>query len=186
METLFAWILTLSLGFDALVVSATLALRKEPQHQIKIALVFAAAETLMPIAGMIIGGALGYYFRGAISAIGALLLIGVAIYFLFFDGDEDENKTLGQSLSGWSLMAAAIGISLDELAVGFSAGLMQAPIVLTIMLIAVQSFTFSMIGVTFGAKLKPYLGEWAEKASGVVLGLMGVWMLIENFDALKY
>jgi putative Mn2+ efflux pump MntP len=140
----------------------------------------------MPIAGMIIGGALGHYFQGAISAIGALLLIGVAIYFLFFDRDEDENKALGQPLAGWPLMAAAIGISLDELAVGFTAGLMQTPIVLTIMLIAAQSFTFSMIGVTFGAKLKPYLGEWAEKASGVVLGLMGVWMLIENFDVVKY
>jgi putative Mn2+ efflux pump MntP len=36
-----------------------------------------------------------------------------------------------------------------------------------------------MIGVTFGSKLKRFLGEWAEKVSGIVLGLMGVWMLIE-------
>ncbi|MFC5529826.1 manganese efflux pump MntP family protein [Cohnella yongneupensis] len=184
METLFAWILTLSLGFDALVISASLGLRKEPKNKLNIALAFATAESLMPIAGMIIGGALGHYFKGAISAIGALLLIGVAIYFLFFDRDEDDKKELGRSLAGWPLLAVAIGISLDELAVGFTAGLMQAPIALTIMLIAVQSFTFSIIGVTFGAKLKPYLGEWAEKASGVVLGLMGVWMLIENFALL--
>ncbi|WP_127529263.1 manganese efflux pump MntP [Paenibacillus kobensis] len=180
MDALFAWFLTLSLGFDALIVSASLGLRKEPNHKITIALVFASAESLMPIAGMIIGGALGHYFKGAISVIGALLLIGVAIYFLFFDQDEDENAALQHPLAGWPLLAVAVGISLDELAVGFTAGLMQAPIVLTILLIAVQSFAFSMIGVIFGAKLKPFLGEWAEKAAGIVLGLIGVWMLIEN------
>jgi putative Mn2+ efflux pump MntP len=184
MDTMYTWILTLSLGFDALVVSASLGLRKEQKYKINMALVFATTESLMPIAGMIIGGALGYYFQGAVSAIGALLLIGVAIYFLFFDRDHDDDKALGQMLTGWPLVAVAIGISLDELAVGFTAGLMQVPIVLTIILMATQSFTFTMIGVTFGAKLKPYLGEWAEKAPGVVLGLMGVWMFIENFSFL--
>ncbi|QHW29583.1 hypothetical protein GZH47_01200 [Paenibacillus rhizovicinus] len=180
METLFVWALTLSLGFDALIVSASLGLRKEPRDRMKIALLFAATEALMPIAGMIIGGALGHFFDGAISAIGALLLIGVAIYFLLFDGDEDESKALDQPLARWALLSVAIGISLDELAVGFTAGLMQLPIVLTILLIAAQSFAFSMIGITFGAKIKRFLGEWAEKISGIVLGLLGVWMLIES------
>lgn len=184
MDMLFAWVLTLSLGFDALVVSASLGLRKEPTRKIHNALVFAAAESLMPIAGMIIGGALGHYLQGAISAVGALLLIGVAIYFLFFDRDEDEQATLAKPLAGWPLLAVALGISLDELAVGFSAGLMQAPIALTILLMAIQSFTLSLIGVTFGAKLKPYLGEWAEKAPGAVLGAIGVLMLIEHFGNL--
>jgi len=178
MNMLFAWMLTLSLGLDALVVSASLGLRKEQENKLNIALVFATTESLMPIAGMIIGGALGHYFNGTISALGALLLIGAAIYFLFFDREEDDHPMLGRPLVGWPLIAVAIGISLDELAVGFTAGLMQAPLTLTIILIAVQSFTFSMLGVTFGAKLRPYLGEWAEKASGVVLGLIGVWMLI--------
>ena len=177
MKMLFAWLLTLSLGLDAWAAAASLGLRNEQNRKIKIALVFAAVESLMPIAGMIIGGALGHYFKGAISTVGALLLIGVAVYFLCFDKDEDA--TLGRPLAGWPLIAVAVGISLDELAVGFSAGLMQAPIALTVTWIALQSFTFSMIGVAFGAKLKPRLGEWTEKAPGVVLGLIGVWMLIE-------
>lgn len=83
MEILFAWILTMSLGFDTLVVSASLGLKKEPRDKVKIALVFAAAEALMPIAGIVIGGALGQLFRSAASVIGSLLLIAVAVYFLF-------------------------------------------------------------------------------------------------------
>lgn len=181
MDMLFAWILTLTLGFDALIVSASLGLSKEPKDKVTIALVIASVESLMPIAGMIIGGALGSYFNGAITAIGALLLLGVAIYFLLFDRDEEKGKPFDQQLSGWPLIAVAIGISLDELAVGFTAGMMQAPLAIMIAMIACQSFAFSMIGVLFGARLKRYLGEWAEKASGIVLGLLGVWMLIEEF-----
>ncbi|RUS45797.1 manganese efflux pump [Cohnella sp. AR92] len=180
METLFAWILTLSLGLDTLIVSASIGLRDNWKEKKKIALVFAAAESLMPIAGIIIGSAFGRFFNEAISIIGALLLIGVAIYFLIWDKDDEESRVLSQPLSGWPLAVAAIGISLDELAVGFSAGLLEMPIALTVLFIAVQSFAFAMIGVTFGAKLKPFLGEWAEKASGIILGLMGVWMLLES------
>lgn len=181
MDMLFAWILTLTLGFDSFIVSASLGLNKEPKDKITIALVFAAVESLMPIAGMIIGGALGQYFNGTLTTIGAMLLIGVAVYFLLFDRDEEEGKAFDQPLAGWPLFAVAIGISLDELAVGFTAGMMQAPIAVMIAMIACQSFAFSMIGVLFGARLKRFLGEWADKASGIVLGLMGVWMLIEEF-----
>ncbi len=181
METLFAWLLTMSLGFDSLVVSASLGLKKESGDKVKIALVFAAAEAVMPIAGIVIGGALGQMFKNAASVIGSLLLIAVAIYFLFFDNDEEEEKALNAELAGWPLIAAAVSISLDELAVGVSAGFIQVPVLLTILLIASRSFVFTFIGVTFAAKLKPLLGEWAEKCSGVLLGLMGVWMLLETF-----
>ncbi|MHA6485211.1 manganese efflux pump MntP [Paenibacillus sp. strain BS8-2] len=179
MEMLYAGLITLSLGLDALIISSSLGLRKKSGNKMQIALVFALAESLMPIAGMIIGAALGHYFDGVISAIGALMLIGVAVYFVWFDRDEDADRASEQPLVGWALITVAIGISLDELAVGFSAGLMQLPIVFTIMMIAIQSFVFTWIGLTFGAKLKRYLGEWAEKGSGLVLGLIGVWMLVE-------
>lgn len=182
MESFFAWVITFSLGFDALIISSSLGLRNKPTNKMKIALFFAMAESLMPIAGMIIGEAFGQYFKGTLSAIGALILIALAIYFLMFDKDEDQSqsKAFDQPLANWTLIAVAIGIGLDELTVGFTAGLIQLPIVLTIIMIAIQSFAFTIIGVTFGARLKRYLGEWAEKAPGVLLGLVGVWMLIDN------
>lgn len=181
MEILFAWILTMCLGLDTLIVSASLGLKKEAGDKVRIALVFAAAEAVMPIAGVVIGGALGRFVAPAAPAIGALLLIAVSIYFLFFDDEEGEKKALNQALAGWPLIAAAVSISIDELAVGVSAGFMQVPMLLTIALIASRSFVFTFIGVTFAEKLRPMMGEWAEKCSGVLLGLMGIWMLLESF-----
>jgi putative Mn2+ efflux pump MntP len=65
------------------------------------------------------------------------------------------------------------------MAIGFSIGLIGVPIVLTISLITFQAFIFSFMGLKFGMKLKLYLGEWAEKLAGIVLGLLGVCILID-------
>lgn len=79
-----------------------------------------------------------------------------------------------------TLVLTVLGISLDEMVVGFSIGLIVVPIILTINLIALQAIFFTLLGLTFGSKLKPYLGEWAEKLAGIVLGLLGLWILIDG------
>ncbi|MFB5193030.1 manganese efflux pump [Alicyclobacillus fastidiosus] len=76
-------------------------------------------------------------------------------------------------------MLTALSISLDELAVGFSIGLVGVPVALTIILVALQAFIFTFFGLTFGSKLKRYLGEWSEKLAGIILGLLGLWILID-------
>ena len=75
------------------------------------------------------------------------------------------------------------GISLDELAIGFSIGLVGVPVILTTLLVAAQAFLFTVGGLTFGGELKQYLGEWAKKLAGSVLGLLGLWIL---FDAILH
>ncbi|WP_279306858.1 manganese efflux pump [Paenibacillus pseudetheri] len=56
-------------------------------------------------------------------------------------------------------MKSALSISLDELAVGFSIGLIDVPVALTILLIALQAFIFTFLGLAFGSKFKLFLGE---------------------------
>ncbi|WP_254450393.1 manganese efflux pump MntP [Cohnella herbarum] len=177
--TLAAWILVMALGFDTIVISTSLGLQRKAKDKVKIALTFAAAESAMPLVGYFLGNAISRYFESMASVIGALLLIGVATYFLLFN-DEDESLTLDKELAGWPLVATAFSISLDELAVGFTAGFIHVPILLTVLLIFSRTFVFTFIGIAFGSKLKPYLGEWSEKASGVLLGVMGIYMLLEG------
>ncbi len=93
---------------------------------------------------------------------------------------------LQRSLKGWALILTALSVSLDELAVGFSIGLVGVPIMLTIILIALQSFLFTMIGLAFGSALRPLLGEWTEKLAGVVLLLLGLWIGVEAVVALAH
>lgn len=175
--------LILSLGLDTLMMSISLGVVKT-KGKVKIALVFACAEALMPLIGLFIGKGAGQLIGHWASLIGGIALLAVAGWLIFFEDEDDEEEKLGRNLVGWTLLGTAFSISLDELAVGFSIGLVGVPVVLTIGLIALQAFIFTFFGLTFGSKLKPYLGEWAEKLAGIVLGLLGLWILAEAIAGL--
>ncbi len=170
--------LVLSLGMDTLMMSITLGFR-QTRRKLTIVLAFAGAEALMPMVGLIIGQTAGRIIGDWASLMGGLALIAVAIWMLVFEDEDDEEEKLGRELIGWTLVLTALSISLDELAVGVSIGLIGVPVALTIVLIAVQAFLFTMGGLTLGAKLKRYVGEWAEKFAGLILGLLGIWITIE-------
>jgi putative Mn2+ efflux pump MntP len=170
--------LILSLGMDTLMMSIALGF-VQTKGKVKIALTFACAEAIMPLIGLLIGKVAGQIIGEWASLIGGIALLAVSVWLIFFEDEDDEEEKLERSLVGWTLIVTALSISLDELAVGFSIGLVGIPIVLTIVLIALQAFVFTFLGLTFGSKLKRYLGEWAEKLAGIVLGLLGLWILID-------
>jgi manganese efflux pump family protein len=170
--------LILSLGMDTLMMSISLGF-VQTKGKAKIALTFACAEALMPLIGLFIGKGAGRLIGNWASLVGGVALLAVAVWLIFFEDEDEEEEKLERNLVGWTLILMALSISLDELAVGFSIGLVGVPITLTIVLIALQAFVFTLAGLTFGSKLKPYLGEWAEKLAGVILGLLGIWILID-------
>lgn len=168
--------LILSLGMDTLMMSISLGFI-QTKGKVRIALTFAAAEAFMPLIGLLMGKGAGHLMGDWASFIGGIALLGVAIWLIFFEDEDDEEEKLGRNLAGWTLIITALSISLDELAVGFSIGLIGIPVVLTIILVALQAFVFTILGLTFGARLKRYLGEWAEKFAGIILGILGLWIL---------
>ncbi|OFW75064.1 MAG: hypothetical protein A2201_04225 [Alicyclobacillus sp. RIFOXYA1_FULL_53_8] len=171
--------LMLSLGMDTLMMSISLGF-VQTRGKVKIALIFAGAEALMPLIGLLIGKGTGRLFGDWASLIGGIALLGLASWLIVFEDEDEEETKLQRNLVGWTLLVTALSISLDELAVGFSIGLIGVPIALTILLISIQAFLFTFLGLTFGSKLKPYLGEWVEKLAGGVLGLLGLWILVEG------
>lgn len=170
--------LILSLGMDTLMISISLGFIKT-RAKTKIALTFAMAETLMPLIGLIIGNSVGQFIGSWASLIGGIALLAVAVWIIFLEDEDEAEEKLERNLVGWTLIVTALSISLDELAIGFSIGFVGVPAALTISLVALQAFIFTYIGLTFGSKLKRYLGEWSEKLAGIILGLLGLWIIIE-------
>jgi putative Mn2+ efflux pump MntP len=133
----------------------------------------------MPLVGVAIGHVVGRVLGDWSSFVGALALLAVSVWFIFFDHDRDADESNVGALGLWSILGLALSISIDEVAAGFSIGLIGIPVALTIVLIAIEAIIFSAAGLALGQRLKPYLGEWAEKVAGIVLGLLGVWLLIQ-------
>ena len=213
-------ILILPLGLDTLGVSLSLGMKSASRSLtsqqtsvsvlpswLRTALLFALAETLMPIVGLLIGAALSSLISGIMHYLGALLLIGLGLWEFVEEGREylqkrrrrAQNASLNQSSlpsSGASLqqpaperfqwgqqLLLALSVSLDELAVGFSFGSVKniplSPVMLCVF-IGLQGFLMAIVGLILGRALRfrlKVLKELSELLSAALLIGLGVWFL---------
>lgn len=168
--------LVLPLCVDTFAVSAALGVARLPaRERLRASLVMTAFEAVMPVVGLAVGrlagGLIGHY--AAFVAIGLIALLG--IFMLRSDADdEEEGVSKLAAARGWAIVGLGLSISLDELAIGFSLGLLRLPIVPAILLIGVQAFAASQLGLRFGARISEAARERSEKAAGAVLILLAL------------
>jgi putative Mn2+ efflux pump MntP len=174
--------LILSLGLDTFALSTALGVAPLPARtRLRLVLTFATAEGLMPAVGLLLGRPLGDAIGTGAVYIAAVLLIGTGVWLLregLEDDDDADDEPGGEAARimsaamarGWPLLGIALSVSLDELAMGFSFGVLRVPVVPALGAIALQALVVSVIGRRVGAAL----GERAEMAAGVVLCLLGL------------
>lgn len=168
----------LPLGLDTFAVSAALGMRGLPSRQrLRVSLVMSGFEMAMPVVGLLAGHALGHLVGGAADyvAIAVLALLG-AWMLLHEEADEGEKAAQLAGGHGLVLLALGISISLDELAIGFTIGLLHLSIWLAVVLIGAQAFLFAQAGMRLGTQLNDTLRERAEQLAG--LALLGLAVLL--------
>src|SRR6266550_3410133 len=79
---------------------------------------------------------------------------------------------------GHAIGDLGLAISVDELAVGFSLGLLGLPLVVAVIWLGVQAFLAAQIGMRVGSRLGDELRERGEQLAGVVLIGMAVLLLV--------
>ncbi len=161
----------LPLGLDTFAVSAALGMRGlPPKRRLRVSLLMSAFEVAMPVVGLLLGRAVGALVGNAADdiAIGVLAALGV---WMLLHGDDDEGDRVGKLAHGYSfaLLALGLSISLDELAIGFTIGLLHLSLWLAIVLIGAQAFAFAQAGLRLGMRLNQTLRERAEALAGVAL-----------------
>jgi putative Mn2+ efflux pump MntP len=73
-----------------------------------------------------------------------------------------------------------VSISLDELAIGFSIGLIHLSLVVAVIAIGAQAFIASQIGLRIGARLGEATRERAERLAAIALIGLGAFLLVEK------
>ena len=178
-------VLLLSLGLDTFAVALGLGLSGLSRSQwVRIGLTFACFEGLMPVGGLFLGRHLSSVIGAWAGYIAAVLLIVVGAFALkeaISEMDEDDDADKAASLlGGKKLLLTGLSVSVDELAVGFSLGLLHVALVSTLAYIALQAFGITFLGLALGARLGKRLGDRAEFASGIVLILLGIALLVNQ------
>lgn len=177
--------LVLPLGLDTFAVSAALgALGLAETSRLRVSLLFTAFEAGMPLIGLALGVPLGRALGDAAEYLAIGTLLGFGLYTLL-RGDDLEDQRLAQvlSLRGPSAILLGVSISLDELAIGFTLGLLRLPAGLVIVLIAIQTFVVTQLGLRLGHRLSESFREGAERLAGVALIALALVLLVQKLLA---
>jgi putative Mn2+ efflux pump MntP len=177
--------LVLPLGLDTFAVAAALGMiGTTPATRLRVSVLFTAFEAGMPLIGLALGAPLGHAIGDTADylAIGVLLAFGL---YTLLSTTEHEERQLAQLAQARGPRALLLGlsISLDELAIGFTLGLLRLPAALVIALIAVQAFTVTQLGLRLGNRVSERLREGAERLAGLALTGLAITLLAEKLLA---
>jgi len=173
----------LPLGLDSFAVAAAIGATQVTTawQRLRISLVFVIFEGGMPLIGLALGTALARSIGQAADYTAGAAVIAVGAWMLLAgDNDEDEKASRLTSSRGLALIALGISISLDELAIGFSIGLVRLPVSAVIAAIALQAFVAAQLGLALGAKIAERWRERAERVAGIALILLGAYLVTQQ------
>ncbi len=175
-------LLIVPLGLDTFAVSAALGLRGLPPGQrLRISLVLSSFETAMPLLGLLLGRGLGNAIGNAADYVATAVLALVGCWMLVA-GEEAEEERIGRLAAGHGITLVALGlsVSLDELAMGFSIGLLHLSPWLAVVLIGAQAFLVAQLGMRLGARGGELLREGAERVAGLALLGLAAFLLVDK------
>ena len=180
-DVLIAAGLLLPLALDTFALASALGMAGlEARDRLRVALIFTAFEAGMPIAGMLIGRAAGAFF-GAWAGYGAIAFLLLAGALLLRPGKDEADETrkvrLLSRARGLAIIDLGFSISVDELTIGLSAGLLGFSILLTVLWIAAQAFVATQIGLRLGSRIGEEFRERSEWVAGVALIVVALILL---------
>jgi manganese efflux pump family protein len=170
----------LSLGIDTLAVSVGLGISGiGKRNLLKVCISFALFESLMPLIGFFAGFLFSDYLGYIASTIGTIILFAVGLWIIKESFSKETKHFRIDTKKG--LILTSLSVSMDELAVGFSMGTLNFPIALTVILLLLQTFLFTYIGITFGNRIGMKFAERAKLLAGIVLCGLAIFFLLEKF-----
>jgi manganese efflux pump family protein len=137
--------------------------------------VFAASETAMPLVGIAIGAPASAFGRAG-DYVAIAVMFALSVHML--RETEGEQATGVVLVGGIALAVLAVSASLDEIAIGFTVGLLRLPVAPVIALIAVQAFAVSWLGMRLGARVGERARENAERLAGAGLAVLATGLLV--------
>ena len=174
--------LLLPLALDTFALAAALGVAGlQKRDRLRVTLVFTLFEAGMPVVGLLVGRAVGNVL-GQWAGYGGILFLLIAGLLLLRPGkDEDEEKrrlVLLARARGLAIIDLGVSISVDELTIGLSAGLLGLSIAVTVIWIAIQAFLAAQVGLRFGARIGEELRERSEQAAGIALIAVALVLLV--------
>lgn len=151
------------------------------KYHLRIVLIFTLMEFTVPLIGLLLGQFVSSFISDYADIIGSLILVGLGIYTIYstFKSKKEKEESIEKISSIKGLLFIALGLSLDNLLVGFSLGLGEVNPLRLALFIGFFSMVFTFIGLKTGKYLKAAFGKFVQVFAGLVLILLGVMNYFE-------
>jgi putative Mn2+ efflux pump MntP len=133
----------------------------------------------MPAVGVLAGGPLSLALGATADYLAIAILIAFGVFTLTREADEEGVSRMAGA-RGWALVVIGMSVSLDELAIGFSLGLLGVPVLPALLAIGLQTFAASQLGFWLGTSLSERYREATERIAGLALITLGLILLVER------
>ncbi len=177
---LYAGVL-LPLGLDTFALASALGMAGlAARDRLRIAIVFTAFEAGMPIVGILAGRIAGRLIGEWAGYGGIAFLVVAGLLLLWPRRDEEAEERRVRLLAharGLAVVDLGLSISMDELTIGLSAGLIGLSAAITIVWIAIQAFAVTQLGLRLGSRVGETVRERSESVAGVILIVLAAALL---------
>jgi putative Mn2+ efflux pump MntP len=191
--SIFALVLiAFAMSSDAFAASISKGVQlKSPRfiNALKMGLIFGVIEGITPIIGWVIGSVGSAYVQEIDHwiAFTLLFLLGLHMVYVSFKEDEENEEGAPNLVSKKRALAAtiltALGTSIDAMTVGVTFAFLEVNIFIAALLIGLATTLMVTIGALLGTSLGAIVGKRAEAFGGIILMLIGSWILYSHLSA---
>jgi putative Mn2+ efflux pump MntP len=169
-------VLAVTMGIDNLSVAVGIGIRGVGRREaLAVPLLFTAFQTAFPLLGLLAGAFVGGHWGKVTAFAGFGLLIALGLFTVW-----EALVRRRPSARRVSFLVAALAVSLDSLAIGFTLSFLAVPVVLSVALLGLSALVMTSVGLFFGDRIGRRVGRFAEVLAGVVLALTGVGLILER------
>ena len=178
--------LVVPLGIDTFAMAAALGVAGlTRENRLRVSTLFTCFEAGMPLVGLLVGRVVSGAIGGVSDWIAAAVLVAVGLFMVMSRGDDDKAGELLARTNGIAVIGLGLSISLDELAIGFTLGLVGVPVVAAVALIAAQAFILSQAGLRLGSRIGEAFREGTEKVAGLALVVVGLGLAVSHLAGIR-
>ncbi len=176
------FILACALAADAFSVGASVGLsHREPRQIFRLSFHFGLFQSLLSLSGALVGGALLYFVEKIDHWVAFILLavVGSIMIYKSITGDEEAENPIDLT-RGVKLIGLSVAVSIDAFAAGIGIPAMQAPIVISVIIIGLVSAIATLIAMLLADHVRKWVGKRIEIIAGIVLIILGLNILFSH------
>lgn len=150
------------------------------RSRLRLAFHFGIFQGGMTLLGWLAGSTIARYISNFDHWLAFVLLAYVGIGMIRNGFGKEEKRYTVDPSKGRMMVILSVATSIDALAVGLSMAMIDTPVVVPSIVIAVVTFFLSIIGLFAGRKLGEVAGKRMEIVGGVILLILGIRIVVTH------